>query len=116
MIKNVQSNISILGSLQDNCDRYGTLSIIEDKIVDFNEKQMGIKNSYINAGCYFFKDLNFFNNIKDEKFSIEDKFKEYLLNDKIDVFRYNGVFIDIGIPEDYEKMIYYMERLNSDSR
>ena len=109
MVENSKNNISILGSFQKNCDRYGTLTIQNDEIFDFNEKEVGIKDSYINAGCYYFKDLDFFNRIKEIKFAIEDKFKEYLLNDKIDVFRYNEIFIDIGIPEDYTKMINYIK-------
>ena len=116
MVKNVKSKISILGSLQQNCDRYGTLTIQDNKIVDFNEKEVGIKNSYINAGCYYFKDLDFFNQIKEEKFAIEDKFKKYLLNDTIDIFRYDDIFIDIGIPEDYTKMINYIKEVQNASR
>ena len=116
VIDNTKNQISIVGSFQENCDRYGTLSIKGDTIFDFNEKKVGIKNSYINAGCYYFKNLNFFNNIKEEFFSIEDKLKEYLLKNTIDIFRYNGVFIDIGIPQDYNKMINYIEEENNANR
>jgi len=110
-----KTDISILGSLQNNCDRYGTLTIKNEIIVDFNEKQIGKKDSYINAGCYYFKNLDFFNQIKENRFAIEDKFKEYLLNSKIGVFKYNGIFIDIGIPQDYEKMINYIKEDKSEN-
>ncbi len=116
MIYISKAKVSILGSLQKNCDRYGTLTIQNNKIVDFNEKKIGIKDSYINAGCYYFKDLEFFNQIKENEFAIEDKFKEYLLNDSVDVFRYNDIFIDIGIPEDYTKMINYIKDLKNENR
>ena len=116
IIYNVKNEISIVGSFQENCDRYGTLSIKDNNIFDFNEKKVGIKDSYINAGCYYFKNLNFFNNIKEVVFSIEDKLKKYLLTKKIDIFRYNGIFIDIGIPQDYVKMINYIEEENNANR
>ncbi|WP_294961221.1 sugar phosphate nucleotidyltransferase [Sulfurimonas sp.] len=116
MVKNSKNKISILGSLQNNCDRYGTLIIENNFITNFNEKKVGINNSYINAGCYYFNNLEFFTKIKEEIFAIEDKFKEYLLNKKIDLFRYHDIFIDIGIPEDYDKMIKYIKDLNNGER
>ncbi len=103
-----EQSITILGSFQKNCDRYGILKIDNGKIVDFMEKVVDTKNSYINAGCYYFNNLSFFNFIKEDKFAIEDKFKEYLLTNKINIFRYKGIFIDIGIPKDYNKMIDYV--------
>ena len=89
-----ESPVAILGSYQEKCDRYGTLSIENDYVVDFNEKDKDAKNSYINAGCYLFNELKFFEKIGDKVFSIEDKFKEYLLKNRISLFRYNDVFID----------------------
>ncbi len=109
MIYNIKNEISIVGVFQENCDRYGTLLIKGNDIVDFNEKKVGEKNSYINAGCYYFNNLSFFSSIREEVFSLEDKLKEYLLNKTIDIFRYNGIFIDIGIPKDYTKMINYIQ-------
>ncbi len=103
------NEIVILASFQEDCQRYGTLLINNGKIVRFVEKEAGLKNSYINAGCYYFNNLIFFHNIQEEIFAIEDKFKEYLLNDTIEILRYNDIFIDIGIPEDYKKMIDYVE-------
>jgi D-glycero-alpha-D-manno-heptose 1-phosphate guanylyltransferase len=105
MLKKNSEEIIILGSLQNICDRYGVLEIKDERIVNFIEKEKGICNSYINAGCYFFKNLSFFDSIKENIFAIEDKFKEYLSTHPIGVFSYDGVFIDIGIPEDYNKMI-----------
>lgn len=103
------NNISILGSFQKNCDRYGVLKIRDDTIIDFCEKESGTVDSYINAGCYFFQDLDFFNNIDQVQFSVEDQFKKVLLTNTIRIFKYNGVFIDIGIPKDYIKMINYLK-------
>jgi len=105
MLEKNSEDITILGSFQNICDRYGVLKISNQQVVDFVEKEKGICNSYINAGCYFFKNLSFFDSIKEDKFAIEDKFKECLPSQPIGVFSYDGVFIDIGIPEDYNKMI-----------
>ena len=116
MVENIKSKVSILGSFQEKCDRYGTLTIDNDKILDFNEKNTGVKNAYINAGCYYFTDLFFFDSIEEEKFAIEDKFKEYLLSHSVDIFRYDDVFIDIGIPQDYKKMINYIKELKNENR
>lgn len=109
MIQSCENNISILGSYQIDCNRYGVLKNKKNKIINFSEKKIGIKNSYINAGCYYFKNLSFFNNIQNNAFAIEDKFKDYLLSSSIDIFRYNDIFIDIGIPQDYKKMINYIQ-------
>lgn len=105
MLEKNSEEIIILGSFQNICDRYGVLKIANEQVVGFVEKEKGICNSYINAGCYFFRNLSFFDSIKEKKFAIEDKFKEYLSSQPIGIFSYDGVFIDIGIPEDYNKMI-----------
>lgn len=107
MIMNITHKISILGSLQTNCDRFGVLSTHGSHITHFEEKKIGVRNSYINAGCYYFKELDFFEKIEEKVFSIENEFQKYLLHSKINIFRYNDIFIDIGLPEDYEKMNNY---------
>lgn len=109
MVKHAKNKITILGSFQYNCDRYGTLELQENNIVDFHEKKLDVKESYINAGCYLFLEIDFFISIKDRKFSIENEFKKYLLNQSIGMYGYREIFIDIGIPEDYEKMQTYIE-------
>lgn len=109
-IQNKNENISILGSFQKNCSRYGALNTKDDKIISFKEKDKNCIDSYINGGCYYFNDLSFFQNIIDESFSIEDRFKQYLDDGgTIRIYKYNGIFIDIGIPEDYKKMIEHMD-------
>ena len=108
--------VVIVASFQKDCERYGTLKIEGDKLVDFLEKKVGQTNSYINAGCYYFKNISFFKNIRENKFAVEDKFKQYLFNDRIGIFKYNDVFIDIGIPDDYIKMINYIKEVDNASR
>ena len=111
LVENTIENITILSSYQDNCSRYGTLNIQNNLIHNFNEKNIDSKNNYINAGCYYFKTLDFFNNIKKDVFSIENEFKKYLEHyGKIHTYKYNDIFIDIGIPKDYTKMIHYIRK------
>lgn len=110
IFNNLETDITIIGSYQKNCARYGTLTLQNNQIIDFCEKKENSTNSFINAGCYIFKNLNFFTKIKQKEFSLEEKLIEYLSNNgKISIYKYNGIFIDIGIPKDYEKMIQYIE-------
>ena len=109
MTQNTREDIVILSSYQTDCSRYGTLNIDNYVITSFNEKIANSKNKYINAGCYYFNNLNFFDSIKKMVFSIESEFMSYLDNgNKIATYPYNGIFIDIGIPEDYNKMIKHV--------
>lgn len=97
-------NIVMLASFQTDCSRYGTLKIADNLLQSFEEKQKNCKNSFINAGCYYFKNLNFFLDHNKEVFSLENYFQKYLRHNPINIMEYNDVFIDIGIPEDYNKM------------
>jgi len=110
MIDSSKYDLTILSSLQEDCSRYGTLEIKNDTIFDFKEKVEVCKNSYINAGCYYFKSLEFFNDDYklNSSFSLELQFEKYVKKNKIGVMRYESIFIDIGIPEDYEKMKFYI--------
>lgn len=111
-ISNSNSEISILSSFQEDCSRYGSLEIKNNLILDFKEKNKERKNNYINAGCYFFNNIAFFDNKKIQKFSLEEEFSIYLKKNKIGTYKYNGIFIDIGIPDDYEKMKKYIGKNN----
>lgn len=84
-------------------DRYGEVILHEEKIIGFNEKRL-VENALINAGVYFidlkkFKKLDF-----PLCFSFEKDFLEKLAgSSEICGLEMEGYFIDIGIPEDYEK-------------
>mgnify|MGYP001160836736 FL=1 len=103
------NDILILAAYQKICDRYETLEITNGEVISFLGRKKGVQDSYINGGCYFFNDLSFFYEINDKVFSIEDKFRKYN-NKKIRAFMYNGLFIDIGIPEDYKLMQTHMSK------
>ena len=85
-------------------DRYGAVEYDADlRITNFSEKQF-CKHGVINGGIYIiptklFDGLNFSN-----QFSIEqDYFEKYCSNKNLYAFISDGYFIDIGIPEDYER-------------
>lgn len=83
--------------------RYGSIEIDQFKnIVKFVEKQPS-KNGYINGGIYILNTSIFRNFSTPEVFSFED-----FLGKNFKLLGANGVvldnyFIDIGIPEDYER-------------
>lgn len=109
-LTHAKNELTIVSSFQVDCSRYGTLTMNKkNQIITFNEKQDNSKNSYINAGCYYFKNIQFFQDIESTKFALEDAFKRYLDRyGKIFAYKYNDIFIDIGIPSDYEKMKTYI--------
>jgi len=85
-----------------NFDRYG--SVLTDKsgiITNFEEKKY-CEAGQINGGVYVLN-KNILDNFP-EKFSMEnDYFAEKVLENKLTGYVSDGYFIDIGIPEDYEK-------------
>lgn len=110
-VTSAKSDVSIVCSYQKDCSRYGTLTIENNFVIDFQEKIPHKKDSFINAGCYYFKNLNLFEQKKLKKFALEDTLKEYIHSyGKIDAFKYRGIFIDIGIPHDYQKMINFIQK------
>lgn len=85
-------------------DRYGVVELNEDhSIKDFKEKQF-YKNGHINGGVYLLNVDKFRNENLPAKFSLEKDFLEKLYGKrKIYGLIQNGYFIDIGIPEDYNR-------------
>lgn len=87
-----------------NTDRYGVVETSsEGRIISFKEKKF-YERSVINGGVYAMNISSFLNEKFPEKFSFEkDYFERYYMEKKIFGLKQNGYFIDIGIPEDYEK-------------
>lgn len=85
--------------------RYGAVELDDDKrIIAFREKGEKRGKGYINGGAYLINRRFFEKNPLPEKFSIEKDCLEAL----VDTGQFFGLvcrqyFIDIGIPEDYEK-------------
>jgi len=92
-------------------DRYGAVKLDGDTITAFQEKQRCHKG-YINGGIYIFARELFSGYDLQEHFSFETDFLgKYLQRLTIAGFRSDGYFIDIGIPEDYEKAGRECDRL-----
>lgn len=84
-------------------DRYGVLEICENRIVAFKEKSY-VKEGFINGGIYLLPEGVFEAYDLPFSFSIEKEFFErYKTSLMIEPFFSDGYFIDIGIPEDFER-------------
>ena len=84
-------------------DRYGTVTVDDNGVVThFNEKQY-CADGLINAGVYLLDNNGQLEGMP-EKFSFENLFLHPKADEgAIQGFVCDGYFIDIGIPEDYEK-------------
>ena len=96
------SDISLALKPMKNFDRYGTVELKDERILKFDEKKP-VAKGLINGGVYFLH-KKMLNDVKEEKFSFEKDLLEKLVTDrKINGKIFYDYFIDIGIPEDYEK-------------
>lgn len=90
----------------ENAGRYGTIKLGEYSVIKaFKEKDNIEKPGIISAGVYII-DRDFFlqKTIASKPFSIEKDFFETRINEiNIFGFEQQGYFIDIGIPEDYQR-------------
>jgi D-glycero-alpha-D-manno-heptose 1-phosphate guanylyltransferase len=83
-------------------DRYGVLSIENNRIIDFNEKTF-VERGYINGGIYMLPPGVFKAYDMPYSFSLEqDFFGAYKSKLHIQPYYSEGYFIDIGIPDDYK--------------
>jgi D-glycero-alpha-D-manno-heptose 1-phosphate guanylyltransferase len=87
-----------------NFDRYGVVDTDSNgKIISFKEKQF-YKDGFINGGVYLINKERFLNHSFPEKFSFEKDYLEKFCGEgRFFGSRQDGYFIDIGIPEDYQK-------------
>ena len=83
--------------------RYGTVHFDDDyRITRFVEKK-ACQEGFINGGVYVLN-RTLFGDIPQDKFMMEKDFLEKYVESKMfSAFPCDGYFIDIGIPEDYEK-------------
>lgn len=100
-----KNDISIAVKLMYKFDRYGTVEMDDThRITDFNEKAYTDKG-YINGGTYIINKSVFVDYNADSPFSLEKEiFEQKVKNLKIGAFRSKAGFIDIGIPEEYERI------------
>lgn len=91
----------IVARAVDDTSRYGRLNTNDNHVVSFAEKgQSG--SGLINAGCYVFPRHLLDHFALGQPFSIESDFLAATVQTQpFRVFVTSGLFIDIGIPEDY---------------
>jgi len=109
--KSKNSKLSIALKKMENTVRYGAVEIDENnRIVSFLEKGKRV-SGFINGGIYLLN-KNFFNALSPEgNFSLEKDFLEKFYKDhEFYGFPFDGFFIDIGVPEDYERAGKEFER------
>ncbi|MGG6270701.1 nucleotidyltransferase family protein [Leptolyngbya sp. AN03gr2] len=86
-----------------NFDRYGNVVLSNTQIVRFEEKQHCIQGN-INGGVYLINRTLFERFNLPSKFSFETDFlQRYLDQIRVHGFSCSEYFVDIGIPEDYQK-------------
>lgn len=87
----------------NNVSRYGSVVLKDEVITAFEEKQFKEK-ALINAGVYVLNKDIFKDKHLPEKFSFEKDFLEKEVEKgNLRGIVTNGYFIDIGVPEDYQK-------------
>jgi D-glycero-alpha-D-manno-heptose 1-phosphate guanylyltransferase len=101
-----QSDCSLALRKVDNAARYGTILLGTGNAVEaFKEKDNIEQAGLINGGVYILNRKLYLSKTNEAvPFSIEKDFYESRINElHIFGFEYDGYFIDIGIPEDYNK-------------
>ncbi len=97
-----EADISLALKPMKNFDRYGTVQMKEERIVQFEEKKP-LAEGLINGGVYFFS-KNILDTVAEEKFSFEKEVLEKSVSEKkLNGKVFENYFIDIGIPEDFQK-------------
>ena len=91
----------IVTSYIKNVSRYGAVSHKDGILQSFNEKGLN-EPGYINAGCYILG-ANFHKQFTEDIFSFEHWLDSKKNKIKFRVYFEKSRFIDIGIPEDYQK-------------
>ncbi len=102
------ADVTIAAKIIQNPSRYGTLEIANNRISKFVEKKE-LPSGVINCGIYIIN-KNVLNHLPEtDKFSFETDFLEKATSNlKIIPYISDNYFIDIGIPEDYQKAIDYL--------
>jgi D-glycero-alpha-D-manno-heptose 1-phosphate guanylyltransferase len=98
------SILTVAVKQMQNCSRYGAVFIQDNKIISFEEKSFNTAG-FINGGIYMLnKAVSVFLNEYSMPFSLEKDFMQQNIQ-RIKMLPYisDSYFIDIGIPEDYEK-------------
>ena len=93
----------IVGLAVSDSARYGRLKVAHGRVLSFREKGLS-GPGLISAGCYVFPRTILSEFPSGTAFSLETDFlARAVTQQRFDVFVTKGKFIDIGIPEDYQR-------------
>jgi D-glycero-alpha-D-manno-heptose 1-phosphate guanylyltransferase len=97
-------------------NRYASVEIDKDqKITAFNNRARTSERALINGGIYLAETSTFYDvtSKSDEPVSIEDQLYPRMLSagKRMYGFSSSGNFIDIGIPEDYQRAANFLQRM-----
>lgn len=97
-----KADVTIAGIWVDDVSRYGSIEVHPDtgRLISIHEKRVS-GPGVINSGTYLINKDSIFS-YPAEKFSLEKEFFR-AAEKKFYVYQYNGYFIDIGIPEDFNR-------------
>lgn len=91
----------IVGREVPDTARYGRLLTVDQLVTGFTEKGV-VGSGLINAGCYVFKRRQLDSFPAGAAFSLEaDYLTQAVAAQEFDVFETRGLFIDIGVPDDF---------------
>ena len=96
--------VCLLGAYSKETKRFGSINFDEEFYVEsFNEKSETNREGVINTGTYLFR-KKFLKSFQNGPLSMEEEVFKYLSqNKKLKVLIQEGYFIDIGIPESFQK-------------
>ncbi|EEP3708933.1 NTP transferase domain-containing protein [Campylobacter jejuni] len=106
------SKICLALKQMNDFDRYGTVNVNEQGFVISFEEKIFKKQGLINGGIYLLKKDLFDDFSLMDKFSFEEFLQENYEKLKARACIFDDYFIDIGVPEDYEKF-RICQKLNS---
>jgi len=91
-------------------NRHGSIQTdVNNKIIEFKEKNEQNTEGWINAGIYMLK-IELIKSIpKNRAVSIEREMFPLWIKEGLRGYRHTGVFIDIGIPEDLKKACFLLQ-------
>jgi NDP-sugar pyrophosphorylase family protein len=95
-----------------DASRYGAVQLGDDeRVTAFLEKQPDLGAGLINAGVYVLR-RDMLGHIPEGKCSIErDVFPRWIERFQVKGFAADGEFLDIGVPEDYQRSHEFIERV-----
>ncbi len=92
----------------NNAARFGTVKVLNNRIISLEEKTDIAQPGWINAGIYHLDSEIFFGHVGN--FSLEREiFPQLIAEDKITAIPVDTEFIDIGIPDDYRRFCDWIE-------